>query len=126
MITRQGSASGAILQNQISARDGGELVGTFNQMKSLQLLDCQPDQIGVNGSVEFFRSERAASIAVVWPYAHCFANEGRRPVETMRFVPSRIVNQSFIAQFADDKIVRSGLGELASVFHFESPPWISI
>jgi hypothetical protein len=85
-------------------------------MKPFELLNCQPDQVGVDGHIKLSShgqcrvGRRRLSIAV-------FPDQRRRPIEAMRLISFHVVNQGFVVQFADYQIIGSSLRQSHSVFH---------
>jgi hypothetical protein len=87
-------------------------------MKPLELLDCQPNNIGIDGYLQV-SSHGERRLCRRRPSVTLIPNQGGGLIEAMRFVPLHVVHQSFAVQLADHEIVGSGLRKRGIIFHSE-------
>jgi len=88
----------------------------FEEMKSLKLIDGQPDEIRIDGRIQF-SSQSARRLGHVGGAIALFPNQRRSSIKAMGFISYHVVNQSLVVQFADHKIVCAGFRKSGSVFH---------
>jgi hypothetical protein len=116
-----------ILEQQLSAgndwQGASQAFVILDKVKTLELLDCQPDKINVHGFIKLFLKPGAYSFGRSFSVA-LLPNQRGGVIEAMGLVRFPIVDKSLVVQLTNHKPVDARTRHYDSAFHQDSPPFI--